>query len=101
MNKNLFILSLCSFIISHSYSQQPPARRLTLEERKERAEQAFRSCQRSYHLKCAAYYDETVTEKTDKESCEYTRHITCMKVAQEKFTEGTFEEVKEYFRPQK
>ena len=103
MNKQLTLLGLCSLIISNSYSmQQPPAKNLTYEERKERAERAYRACQRSYHLKCAARYEETTeTKQVDNEKCEFTRHVTCMKVAQEKFTEGFFEEFKEFFTPKK
>lgn len=97
MNKKLFLLSVCSLVGSHIYSMQQPVARLTFEERRERARQAYRVCERSYHLKCAAFYEETETQKTDREKCEYTRHISCMKVAQEKFTEGIYEEVKEFF----
>lgn len=109
MNKKLTLLSLCSFIISSSYSmQQPqqPTKSLTLAERKERAKQAYHACKRSYHLKCAEFYKEisketTVEIKDDAATCEYMSHMSCMKVAQEKFTEGFFEETKEFFAPKK
>lgn len=103
MNKKISLLSLCSFIISSSYSmQQPPVKSLTLAERKENAKRAYRACAQRMHLKYAeCYNEETETIKTENGQCNWTKHVECWKVAQEKFTEGFFEETKEFFESKK
>ena len=102
MNKKFTLLSVCSFVISTAYSmQQPPAKALTLQERKERAWRAYRACERSYHLKCAEYYSKETEIKDEDGKCKMTEHVECWKVYQEKFTEGIHEEVEEYFKSKK
>lgn len=102
MNKNLSLWLLCSFIISSAYSmQQPPAKSLTLQERKERAWRAYRACERSYHLKCAEYYAKETEIKDEDGKCKMAEHIDCVKVFKETFTEGIYEEVKEFFESKK
>jgi len=106
MNKNLFILSACSLIISSAYAmqeepqQQSSARPLTLQERKARAWKAYRACEVAYHRKCVEYYEQK-DGQNEQEKCRMLEHVDCWKVYQEKLTEGVLEEAKEFFRPKK